>query len=327
MRRREFITLFGGTAATWPLAARAQQPTRRVYRVGYLSISFRERTIRYTEAFEQGLRSLGYHVGENVIIEYRFANGDMGRLSGFAAELVGLGLDIIMATGGNPSVVAAMKATTAIPIVMTSAIDPVATGLVASLARPGGNVTGVVADAGGEILGKRFELLKEALPDLSRLGILFNPDVVATRNRQTAIRGAAEALGLTIIPTEASGPDAFEQAFALMVRKRAQAFVMQGDTVLFNYRDQIADMAIENRLPAASLQREYAEAGFFQPTEPVPKTIIVGPPPSSTGSSMARSLPTFRWSSRPNSNWSSTSRLRRRLGSLCRPRFSSARTR
>lgn len=149
MRRREFITLFGGTAATWPLAARAQQPARRVYRVGYLSISFRERTIRYTEAFEQGLRSLGYHVGENVIIEYRFANGDMGRLSGFAAELVGLGLDIIMATGGNPSVVAAMKATTAIPIVMTSAIDPVATGLVASLARPGGNVTGVVADAGG----------------------------------------------------------------------------------------------------------------------------------------------------------------------------------
>ncbi|MGY4325944.1 putative ABC transport system substrate-binding protein [Bradyrhizobium sp. LB7.2] len=263
MRRREFITPFGGTAATWPLAARAQQPARRVYRVGYLSISFRERTIRYTEAFEQGLRSLGYHVGENVIIEYRFANGDMGRLSGFAAELVGLGLDIIMATGGNPSVVAAMKATTAIPIVMTSAIDPVATGLVASLARPGGNVTGVVADAGGEILGKRFELLKEALPDLSRLGILFNPDVVATRNRQTAIRGAAEALGLTIIPTEASGPDAFEQAFALMVRKRAQAFVMQGDTVLFNYRDQIADMAIENRLPAASLQREYAEAGFF----------------------------------------------------------------
>jgi putative ABC transport system substrate-binding protein len=125
MRRREFITLFGGTAATWPLAARAQQPARRVYRVGYLSISFRERTIRYTEAFEQGLRSLGYHVGENVIIEYRFANGDMGRLSGFAAELVGLGLDIIMATGGNPSVVAAMKATTAIPIVMTSAIDPV----------------------------------------------------------------------------------------------------------------------------------------------------------------------------------------------------------
>ena len=149
MRRREFITLLGGTAATWPLAARGQQPAGRVYRVGYLSISFRERTIRFTEAFEQGLRSLGYRVGENVVIEYRFANGDMGRLPGFAAELVGLGVDIIMATGGNPSAIAAMKETTAIPIVMTSAIDPVATGLVASLARPGGNVTGVVADAGG----------------------------------------------------------------------------------------------------------------------------------------------------------------------------------
>ena len=184
MRRREFITLFGGTAATWPLAVRAQNAAGRVYRVGYLSISFRERTLRYTEAFEQGLRSLGSRVGENVVIEYRFANGDMGRLPAFAAELVRLRVDVIMATGGNPSAVAAMKATTAIPVVMTSAIDPVAAGLVASLARPGGNVTGVVADAGGEVLGKRFELLKEALPNLSRLSILFNPDVVATRNRQ-----------------------------------------------------------------------------------------------------------------------------------------------
>jgi putative tryptophan/tyrosine transport system substrate-binding protein len=263
MQRREFITLFGGTAATWPLSARAQQPAGRVYRIGFQSIPSREQTLRFTEAFEHGLRSLGYRVGENIVIEYRFANGDMERLPVLAADLVRLGVDVIMATGANPSAVAAMKATTAIPIVMTSAIDPVATGLVASLARPGGNVTGVVADAGGEILGKRFELLKEALPNLSRLGILFNPDFVVARDRQTAIRGTADALGLTIIPAEARGLDSLEQAFALMVRERAQAFVMQGDTVLFNYRGRIADMALENRLPAASLQREYAEAGFL----------------------------------------------------------------
>src|SRR5262249_18495902 len=110
MRRREFTTLFGGTAATWPLAGRAQQPAGRVYRVGYLVISFRERTIRFTEVFERGLRSFGYHVGENVVIEYRFADGDLRRLPGFAAELIGLSVDIIMATGGNPSAVAAMKA-------------------------------------------------------------------------------------------------------------------------------------------------------------------------------------------------------------------------
>ena len=263
MRRREFITLFGGAAATWPLAARAQQPAGRVYRIGYQSIASREQTLGFTRAFEDGLRSLGYRVGENVLIEYRFADGQLERLPALAADLVRLGVDIIVATGINPSAVAAMKATTTIPIVMTSAIDPVSTGLVASLARPGGNVTGIVADVGGEILGKRYELLKEILPNLSRLGILFNPDVVATRSRQTLMTETARTLGLTIIPVEARGLDALEQAFATMVRERAQAFVMQGDSVLFNYRGQIAEMALRNRLPAASLQRELAEAGFL----------------------------------------------------------------
>ena len=173
MQRREFITLLGGTAATWPLAARAQQPAGRVYRVGYQSIASREQTLHFIKAFEEGLRSLGYRVGENVVIEYRFADGELERLPALAADLVRLGVDIIVATGINPSTVAAMKATTTIPIVMTSGLDPVRAGLVASLARPGGNVTGLTADAGGEILGKRFELLKETLPNLSRLGILL----------------------------------------------------------------------------------------------------------------------------------------------------------
>jgi putative tryptophan/tyrosine transport system substrate-binding protein len=176
--------------------------------------------------------------------------------------LVGLGVDIIV-TGINLITVAAMKATTTIPIVMTTSVDPVRAGLVASLARPGGNVTGLAVDAGGEILSKRFELLKETLPNLSRVGILFNPDNAASRSRLTSTMKIAPTLGLTTIPIEARGLDAFEQAFAIMVRERAQAFVMQGDSVLFNHRSQIAELALRNRLPAASVQRELAEAGFL----------------------------------------------------------------
>ena len=263
MRRREFITLFGGAAATWPLAARAQQPTGRVYRVGYLSVSSREQQLHLIKAFEDGLRSLGYRVGENVAIEYRSADAQMLRLPALAAELVRLDVDVIVASGGNPSVIAAMKATTTIPIVMNISADPVSAGLVASLARPGGNVTGLLADAGGEILGKRFELLKETLPNLSRLGILWNPDVAFIRNRQTAMTETARTLGLTTIPVEARGLDELEQAFATMVRERAQAFVMQGDAVLYYHRAQIAEMALRNRLPAASFLRELAAAGFL----------------------------------------------------------------
>src|ERR1700704_2635536 len=149
-------------------------------------------------AFEEGLRSLGYRVGENVAIEYRFANGEREQLPALAADLVRLGGDIIV-TGFNPITVAAMNATTTIPIVMTTGIDPVSAGLVASLARPGGNVTGFAVDSGGEILGKRFELLKEILPNLSRLGILWNPDVALVGSRQAAMTEIARTLGLTTI--------------------------------------------------------------------------------------------------------------------------------
>src|SRR6267142_1711966 len=146
MQRREFITLFGGAAATWPLAVRAQQPAGRVYSIGYQSLASRERTLHFQKAFEDGLRSLGYRVGENIVIEYRVADGQIERLAALAADLVRLGVDIIIASGSVPSTVAAMKATTAIPIVMAANVDPVGTGLVASLARPGGNITGLAVD-------------------------------------------------------------------------------------------------------------------------------------------------------------------------------------
>jgi putative ABC transport system substrate-binding protein len=262
MKRREFVALVGGAVASWPLAARAQQPAGRVSRVGYLAIQSREQQIHLSKAFEEGLRSLGYRVGENVVIEYRYADGQLERPPANAADLVRLGVDVLV-TGANPNTVAAMKATTTIPIVMTSGADPVSAGLVASLARPGGNVTGISADTGFEIDAKRLELLKDTLPNLSRVGILWNPDFAPNRSRLTSMREATQTLGLTLVPIEARGLDALEQAFATMVRERAQVLVVLSDGVLFNCRGQIGAMAVRDRLPAISVVREYAEAGLL----------------------------------------------------------------
>jgi putative tryptophan/tyrosine transport system substrate-binding protein len=261
MKRREFITLLG-SAAAWPLAAHAQRPAGRIYRVGYLTIASREQQLHLIKAFEEGLRSLGYRVGEDVVIEYRFANGEMGRLPALAADLVQLSVDVIV-TGNNANTVAAMKATKTIPIVMTTSADPVSNRLVASLARPGGNVTGFSQDTGTEIDSKRVEFLRDALPNLSRVGILWNPDFAPNPNRVKAIRETTQARGITLVSVEARGLDALEQAFAAMVTERAQAFVVLGEPVLFNYRGQIGVMAIRNRLPAISTGREYAEAGLL----------------------------------------------------------------
>jgi putative ABC transport system substrate-binding protein len=261
MKRREFLTCLGA-AATWPLAARAQQPAGRVYRVGYFAITSRERALHLTKAFEDGLRSLGYRVGENVIVEYRFADGDMGRLSALAADLVGLGVDVIVA-GNNVNIIAAMQATTTIPIVMASSADPVSAGLVSSLARPGRNATGIAQDTGGEQHVKRLELVKDTLPNLSRVGILWNPDFAPNPARLLSMREAAPALGLTLVPVEARGLEALEQAFATMARERAQVLVVLSDGVLFNCRGQIGVMAVRDRLPTIAAAREYAESGLL----------------------------------------------------------------
>jgi len=262
MQRRDFITLLGGAAAALPLAAWAQQTAGRVYRVGYFVITSRERSLHLRTAFEEGLRSLGYRVGENLVIEYRFPDGEMERLPALATDLVGLGVDVIVA-GNNVNTVAAMKATTTIPIVMASSADPVSAGLVASLARPGGNVTGITQDTGGEQHAKRLELVKDTLPDLSRVGILWNPDFAPNPARLSSMTEAAPALGLTLVPVEARGLDTLEQAFATMMRERAQVLVVLSDGVLFNCRGQIGVMAVRNRLPAIAAAREYAEAGLL----------------------------------------------------------------
>ena len=263
MRRREFITLLGGTA-TWPLAARAQQQAGRVYRVGYLAGGSRQTQPHLIKALDEGLRSLGYRVGQNIVIEYGFADGDVQRLPALAADMVRLGVDVIV-SGNHLSTVAAMRATTSIPIVMTSSADPVSTGLVASLARPGGNVTGFSLDGGseGEMQGKRLGLLKETLPDLTRVGMLWNPDGALDPARLESMRDAAQPLGLKLVAVEARGLDTLEQAFATMVREQLQAFILVSDTVLFNFRQQIAVMALKNRLPSTSSLKEFAEAGLL----------------------------------------------------------------
>jgi putative ABC transport system substrate-binding protein len=262
MKRREFIAGIAGGALAWPLSARAQQPTARVYRVGSLAVSSREQSLDYVRAFEEGLRGLGYRLGENLVIEYRFAEGELGRLPALAAELVRLGVDVIV-TASNANTVAAMKATQTIPIVMALGVDPVGANLVASLARPVGNVTGLAVDAGSEIFGKRFELLKEIVPTLSRVAILWNPDFAPNRTRLTSMGQTARALGLTPIPVEARGPNELDQAFAMIVTERAQALVMLGDGVLLQHRDQIGNLVLENRLPAASALREDVESGLL----------------------------------------------------------------
>ena len=253
MRRRDFITILGGTAATWPLAAHAQQPAGRVYRVGYLAGGSRQTQPHLVKAFDEGLRSLGYHVGQNIVIEYGFADGEVQRLPALAANMVRLGVDAIV-SGNSLSTAAAMKATSTIPIVMTSSGDPVSSGFVASLARPGGNITGFSLDGGdeGEMQGKRLGLLKETLPNLTRVGILWNPDFAPNQDRLTSVREAAQALGLTFVPAEARRPDILEQAFAMMVSERAQVLVVLSDGVLFNHRSLIGVMAVRNRLPAIS---------------------------------------------------------------------------
>lgn len=263
MRRREFITLLGGAAATWPLAARAQQPSGRVYRVGYLAGGSRQTQPHLIKAFDEGLRSLGYRVGQNIVIEYGFADGEVQRLPALAADMVRLGVDVIV-SGNSLSTVAAMKATTTIPIVMTSSADPVSAGFVASLARPGGNVTGFSLDGGneGEMQGKRLGLLKETMPNLTRVGMLWNPDGLVPA-RLELMRDVIRPLGMKLVAVEARGLDTLEQAFATMVREQIQAFILVSDTVLFNYRQQIGVMALKNRLPSIASLREFAGAGLL----------------------------------------------------------------
>jgi len=243
-----------------PLAAEAQQPVR-AHRIGYLAATGAPAAAHLVEAFRQGLRDLGHVEGKNIVIEYRWADGRYERLPDLAAELVRLKVDVILAVV-QPAALAARGATSTIPIVMAASLDPVGAGLVASLARPGGNVTGLTSSVGPEIAGKHLELLTAAVPGTSRVAILWNPAHPAYPALVREAGGAARSLGAQLQVLEARSPDEFDGGFTAMVRERAGALLLLGgDPMFFLHRSRLVDLATRNRLPTMCGIREYVEAG------------------------------------------------------------------
>ncbi len=242
-----------------PPAADAQA-AGAIHRIGYLGPASASSVSHLVEALRQGLRDLGWVEGQNLVIEYRFAAGRSERLPDLAAELVRLKADVIVA-GGNPAVLAAKKATGTIPIVMVAAADPVGEGLVASLARPGGNVTGLDMTAGLEILAKRLELLKETVPTVRRVAVLSNPASPGVASAIEHVKGAARSLGVQLQLLEARGPNEFDAAFGAMAKERTGALLVVADPLFYLHRVLLADLGAKNRLPSAYSSREHVEAG------------------------------------------------------------------
>ena len=251
MKRRQFITLLGGAAAR-PLTARAQQPPK-IPRIGIIDDS------PIWNAFRHGLRDLGYLEGQNIVFDYRYAGGLPDRLAWVAVELVHRPVDLI-ATFGTPPTLAAKQATTTIPIVMMGVGDPVGSGLVSSLARPGGNITGNTI-LGPEVAGKRLQLLKEVIPSLSRVVFLWNPDNASHPAQLAELRVAVEALGIKLLPVPVRSSDEFDNAFAAMMRERPDAFLMTNDPFHQLSIGRIIDFLANNRLPGMFVTREVTVAG------------------------------------------------------------------
>jgi putative ABC transport system substrate-binding protein len=258
VRRREFITLLGGAAAAWPLAARAQQPAMPV--VGYLSTGSPGPYVDRVRAFRQGLGETGYVEGRNVTVEYRWAEGQYDRLPAMATDLVRRQVAVI-ASGGLPTALAAKAATTTIPIVFMLGVDPVKVGFAASLNRPGGNLTGV-SNLNAEVGPKRLELLHELIPTADIIALLVNPTnppLAETLSRD--LQAAARALGLQLHVLHASTEGDFDAAFATLARLGAGALVIADDPFLVSRSEQLATLTIRHAVPAITSNREFAEAG------------------------------------------------------------------
>jgi ABC-type uncharacterized transport system substrate-binding protein len=258
VRRRQFITLLSGAAAAWPLTAQAQQAAMPV--IGVLDARSPGTTENLLRAFREGLRGAGYVEGENVAFEYRWADNQMDRLSGLAAELVRRRVTLIAAV--SPATASAAKAaTTAIPIVFIANEDPVKLGLVASLARPGGNLTGVNIFT-AEVTAKRLDLLRELMPGATRVAVLVNPvNATSTETTLRDVAAAARPTGLQIKVLNASTSREIEAAFASLVHERSDALFVGPEPYFYTRRVQLAVLAASHRLPAAYSQRAFAEAG------------------------------------------------------------------
>jgi putative ABC transport system substrate-binding protein len=246
MRRRDFITFVGNAAAMWPLGARAQQRSK-VPRVGYLFSFVRAEGKHLWEACRQGLRDLGYVEGQNIILEPRFAEGHHERLANLAADLVRLKVDVIVAAA-TPASRAAKAATSTIPIVFVAVGDPVKAGLVATLAQPGGNVTGLSLLT-SDLSGKRLSLLMESVRKVARVGILLNPDNPISAVFLEETKFAARQLRAELQPFEARNPNEIEQAFAGAAGQRVDAVIVFDDPVLWSYRAQIVALTAARKIP------------------------------------------------------------------------------
>jgi putative ABC transport system substrate-binding protein len=257
-RRNTAIALVLGLAG-FAATPRAQQ-AGKVYRVGYLSTPTRESVARGVDAFLQKLRELGWVEGANLVIEYRWAEGDVAKLPQLAAELVRANVDLIVAPAGSAAL-AAKSATSTIPIVMIFPSEPVELGLVANLRRPGGNVTGTTFTPGPEIFGKQLEILKEALPRTSRVAVLWNPADQSFRVQAKPVDAAARALKIRLQHVEAGEPGQFEEAIAGVERERADALLVSGSSTYLAHRAKLAELALSHRLPTMMSFREMVEAG------------------------------------------------------------------
>jgi len=261
MDRRTFLGTLAGGLLVAPLAAQAQEAAR-IARIGFLSLNVAPNR-HLGESFRQGLRDLGYVEGRNVVIEYRDAEGKPERLPDLAAELVALKVDVIVTGGGTPTAMAAKQATSTLPIVFTSAPDPVTDGLVTSLGRPGGNVTGS-SNLNPALVGKSLEQLKQAVPRVSQVALLLQPGAVPERTEKDMLKGAevaARALGVRLQLVEARGPADFKRAFSDMTGARAGALTVLPGAMFFSERRRLVDLAATNRLPVVYPQREFVDAG------------------------------------------------------------------
>jgi putative ABC transport system substrate-binding protein len=256
VKRRAFITLLGGAAAAWPLAARAQQPAK-LPTIGYLGTAAASAWAPWTAAFVQRLHELGWIEGRTVAIQYRWAEGHTERFAEIAAEFIRLKVDVIV-TGGNAAV-AAKQASSVVPIVFALASDPVGDGLVATLARPGGNITGLSIQA-PDLAGKRLALLREVVPGLRRLAIMVNVDFPAAVLEMGEIQAAAGTLGLDVATFEIRRAEDIAPAFEAL-KGRAEALYVVGDALVIIHRVRINILALTARLPTMLATREYVEAG------------------------------------------------------------------
>ena len=261
--RRKLLTAFGASVVTVPIASFAQQRNRKIPRIGYLSVTTAEADRDWVIAFRQGLKELGYVEGENIAIETRHADRYPEKLLALAAELAQIKIDVFVVYGAPAAVHAAQKAGDGkIPIVMTVGVDPVRNGLVASLAHPGGNVTGL-SDLHAGMVGKRLQMLKEIAPGITRVAVILNPATPHALPQFEDLKAAATTLGMKLIamPIKSPAPDAVERAYAALGKDRPGALLVIPDGTI--RRDVVSAFALKHRLPAIGTVKEWAESGFF----------------------------------------------------------------